>query len=205
MGRKGGSVPSMIAACDSLSNVLAYFPEKEEFDKSSRQFILTFNNQTPFIFVLEEADTRYGYIEVVWQELGPGTRDQSCALRVRGYKSAIDARGITSTFHLCILNSACEDTGYRLNIFVQIGHLLANNYFGWYICSNTETPITPKEWFENSKFNRRKKDAADPVLNKAGTYPLSSTFPELQLHIDMQIDNFSCSMPIMNIRDLQSK
>lgn len=188
------------AAFNSNRTMLAYFPTKSPYNNVSRRLLFTMSNRTPLIFVLEQVDELHGHIETPWRELGPGKVDQASELRIRGYKTAWATRGITCMLHLRIMRATGEDkdTGFRLNIYLQVGHSISN-YFGWFI-STADENLTPEKWWDLKQIDRPKKDYADCVLNKGDTQRLRATCDKLNIEIEMLTDNRSYSTPSMIIR-----
>lgn len=192
---------NMIAALSAAKTVLANFSDAKIFIKSDRRFMFEMKNRSPVTFILEKINCYHGYVEAPGRELGPAQDNDASELRIRGYK-AFGFRGVQCTLHFRIVSDT-KDTGYRLHIFLQIAHILSQNYFGWYISGNSaEEELPPEKWYTRNEWNRDKTGAADKVLNKGDRKSMGANFHELGLHIEMFIDNLADSTPSMIISAL---
>lgn len=190
------------------SSSRSILPENSEYEDATRRFLFTINNQTPYIFVLDGSRKECGRIDAPFQRLHAGSPQQPDELQIRGYKKSFAPYGVTYTVHFRILDAVEKDTKYRLQIFLAVGEIATNNYFGWYIYKGKDDIISPIEWkarlSSSTGYNRNKTDYHDTVLNFGGKYSLHATCDVLKLEIDMTSDNDSHSRPSMVIRPMGS-
>lgn len=162
------------------------------------------SNRTPYTFVLDASRKECGILDAPFTKLRAGTTGQPAVLQIRGHKKKFAPYGVTYTIHFRIFDLTEKDTYWRLQIFLAVGEIATNNYFGWYIYRGKEDILSPIEWkarLDSSKgYNRNKESCYDDVLNMGGKYTLCAASSELKLEIDMTGDNEPYSRPSMVIR-----
>ena len=183
-------------------------PVNPFFENANRRFLFTMKNRTQYKFILNGSGKECGIIDAPVPELNVGTMEKTAQLQIRGYKRSYALYGVTYTVHFRILDAREKDTGYKLQIFLAVGEVATNNYFGWYVYDGRDDILTPLEWkarLSSSRgYNRNKENYGDNVLNMGGMYALRATIDALEMEIEMTTDNQSHSTPSMMIRPIVS-
>jgi hypothetical protein len=152
-------------------------------------------NRSPYEFVLIQTNQWFGHLHAPLRYLQPGNETHTSVLEIRGFRSTQFGTGVTYALCFRVDDSRGQDTGSRLNIYLQVG-FFGSNYFGWFLCELSVCDEA-KAWYEKKQYDRVKVNCADGVLNKGGTLSLSGSCKAMK--IEMYTDNLQLSSPKLTI------